>query len=98
MARTRRWPALRGTDSARQGPLPALFTPPTKLDPDILRNYSTQAANPNPLEIYPVFVQPADDPADYATLAGGSVDAVIRAAEVRPRIIETIEARGFPRC
>jgi RNaseH domain of pPIWI_RE len=41
----------------------------TKLDPDILRNYTTQAANPNPLEIYPVFLQPADNPADYAILA-----------------------------
>jgi len=37
-------------------------------NPDILRNYTTQAANPNPLEIYPVFLQPKDDPAAYATV------------------------------
>jgi hypothetical protein len=40
----------------------------TKLDPDKLRNFTFQAANPNPLEIYPAFLQPGDDPAAYATL------------------------------
>jgi hypothetical protein len=58
----------------------------TKLDPDILRNYTTQAANPNPLEIYPVFLQPADDPADYALLA----------SRLRRTYLHTEQATQFP--
>jgi len=58
----------------------------TKLDPDILRNYTAQAANPNPLEIYPVFVQPADDPADYAILA----------SHLRRTYLHTEQATQFP--
>jgi hypothetical protein len=40
----------------------------TKLDPDIHRNYTFQVSNPAPLEICTAFLQPGDDPADYATL------------------------------
>jgi hypothetical protein len=58
----------------------------TKLDPDILRNYITQAANPNPLEIYPVFLQPADNPADYAILA----------SRLRRTYLHTDQATRFP--
>jgi RNaseH domain of pPIWI_RE/pPIWI_RE module N-terminal domain/MID domain of pPIWI_RE len=58
----------------------------TKLDPDILRNYTTQAANPNPLEIYPVFLQPADNPADYAILA----------SRLRRTYLHTEQATRFP--
>ena len=58
----------------------------TKLDPDVLRNYTTQAANPNPLEIYPVFLQPADNPADYATLA----------SRLRRTYLHTEQATVFP--
>jgi len=58
----------------------------TKLDPDILRNYTTQAANPTPLEIYPVFLQPADNPADYAILASG----------LRRTYLHTEQATRFP--
>jgi hypothetical protein len=41
----------------------------TKLNPDILRNYTLQVANPAPLEVFPVFLQPQDDPAVFATFA-----------------------------
>jgi hypothetical protein len=44
----------------------------TKLDSDILSNFTRQAANPSPLEIYPVFLQQADDPVAYATLTTAS--------------------------
>ena len=58
----------------------------TKLDPDVLRNYTIQAANPNPLEIYPVFLQPADNPADYAILA----------SRLRRTYLHTEQATVFP--
>lgn len=40
----------------------------TKLDPDILTNFSVQASNPVPLEICVAHQQPDDDPAALATL------------------------------
>ena len=58
----------------------------TKLDPDILRNYTAQASNPSPLEIYPVFVQPDDNPADYAILA----------SRLRRTYLHTEQATQFP--
>jgi hypothetical protein len=58
----------------------------TKLDPDILRNYTAQAANPNPLEIYPVFLQEADGPAGYAVLA----------SRLRRMYLHTEQATRFP--
>lgn len=58
----------------------------TKLDPDILRNYTTQASNPSPLEIYPVFMQSADNPADYAILA----------SRLRRTYLHTEQATQFP--
>jgi len=58
----------------------------TKLDPDILRNYTIKAANPSPLEIYPVFVLPAGDPADYAILA----------SRLRRTYLHTEQATRFP--
>ena len=58
----------------------------TKLDPDILSNFTRQAANPRPLEIYPVFLQPKDDPAAYATLASG----------LRRTYLHTEQATVFP--
>jgi hypothetical protein len=58
----------------------------TKLDPDILRNYATQAANPSPLEICPAFLQPADTPADYAILA----------SHLRRTSLHTEQATRFP--
>ena len=58
----------------------------TKLDPDILRNYTIQAANPNPVEIYPVFLQPGDDTVAYATLTGS----------LRRTYLHTEQATLFP--
>ena len=58
----------------------------TKLDPDILGNHTIQAANPNPLEIYPVFLQSADDPVAYATLA----------SSMRRTYLHTEQATLFP--
>ena len=58
----------------------------TKLDPDILSNFTRQAANPSPLEIYPGFLQPADDPVAYATLA----------SSLRRTYLHTEQATVFP--
>jgi hypothetical protein len=58
----------------------------TKLDPDILRNFTLQAANPTPLEIYPVFLQPDDDPAAYAALT----------SSLRRTYLHTEQATRFP--
>jgi RNaseH domain of pPIWI_RE len=41
----------------------------TKFDPDTPRNFTVQAANPVPLEIFPAFLQPDDDRVAYAALA-----------------------------
>jgi hypothetical protein len=38
----------------------------TKLDPALTRNVTVQGWNPNPLEIMPCFLQPGDDPEDWA--------------------------------
>jgi hypothetical protein len=58
----------------------------TKLDPDILSNFTRQAANPSPLEIYPVFLQREDDPGAYATLA----------SSLRRTYLHTEQATVFP--
>jgi hypothetical protein len=58
----------------------------TKLDPDILRNYALQAANPTPLEIYPVFLQYGDEPAAYASLT----------SNLRRTYLHTEQATLFP--
>lgn len=58
----------------------------TKLDPDILSNFTLQAANPTPLEIYPVFLQPDDDPTAYATLT----------SSLRRTYLHTEQATRFP--
>jgi len=58
----------------------------TKLDPDLLRNFSFQAANPVPLEIYPVFLQPADPPVAYAALTNS----------LRRTYLHTEQATQFP--
>ncbi|MEV6527213.1 DUF3962 domain-containing protein [Longispora sp. NPDC051575] len=58
----------------------------TKLDPDILSNFIRQVSNPVPLEISPFFLQPADDPDAYATLA----------SHLRRTYLHTEQATKFP--
>lgn len=58
----------------------------TKLDPDILRNFTAQAASPAPLEIFPAFLQPGDDPAAYAMLT----------SSLRRTYLHTEQATTFP--
>jgi hypothetical protein len=58
----------------------------TKLDADIMQNYTKQAASPVPLEIYPVFLQPEDDVAALATLA----------SSLRRMYLHTEQATKFP--
>jgi argonaute-like protein/RNase H domain-containing protein/MID domain-containing protein len=58
----------------------------TKLDPDVLRNYTAQVSNPAPLEVYPVFLQPGDDHEAYAHLA----------SSLRRMYLHTEQATLFP--
>ena len=58
----------------------------TKLDPDILRNFTLQVANPVPLEIFPAFLQPGDDLVAYATLA----------SNLRRMYLHTEQATTYP--
>jgi hypothetical protein len=58
----------------------------TKLDPDILRNFTLQVANPVPLEIFPAFLQPGDDLVAYATLT----------SNLRRMYLHTEQATTYP--
>ena len=58
----------------------------TKLDPDIMQNFTRQAANPAPLEIFPAFLQPGDDVTAFATLCGS----------LRRMYLHTEQATTFP--
>lgn len=58
----------------------------TKLDPDIMQNFTKQASNPAPLEIFPAFVQPNDDVAAFAALA----------SNLRRMYLHTEQATTFP--
>jgi hypothetical protein len=43
----------------------------TKLDPDLTSNLTAQVGNPVPLEIFTAFLQPGDEPHDYALFISG---------------------------
>ena len=58
----------------------------TKLDADIMQNFTKQASNPAPLEIFPAFVQPGDDVAALAALA----------SNLRRMYLHTEQATTFP--
>ena len=58
----------------------------TKLDADITQNFTKQAANPAPLEIFPAFLQPDDDVVAFATLA----------SSLRRMYLHTEQATMFP--
>ena len=58
----------------------------TKLDPDVLRNFTLQVANPVPLEIFPAFLQPGDNPVAYATLT----------SNLRRMYLHTEQATTYP--
>jgi hypothetical protein len=58
----------------------------TKLDPDIMQNFTKQAASPVPLEIFPAFLQPDDDIAAFAALA----------SSLRRMYLHTEQATTFP--
>ena len=58
----------------------------TKLDADIMQNFTKQASNPAPLEIFPAFVQPDDDVAALAALA----------SNLRRMYLHTEQATTFP--
>jgi hypothetical protein len=58
----------------------------TKLDTDITQNFTRQAANPAPLEIFPAFLQPDDDITAFATLA----------STLRRMYLHTEQATTFP--
>jgi hypothetical protein len=57
-----------------------------QLDPDVTQNFTKQAANPAPLEIFPAFLQPDDDITAFATLASG----------LRRMYLHTEQATRFP--
>ena len=58
----------------------------TKLDPDIMQNFTRQAANPAPLEIFPAFLQSGDDATAFATLC----------SSLRRMYLHTEQATTFP--
>jgi hypothetical protein len=58
----------------------------TKLNPDILRNFTMQVASPAPLEIFPAFLQPGDDAVAYAVLA----------SNLRRMYLHTEQATRYP--
>ncbi|MCM3920692.1 DUF3962 domain-containing protein [Frankia sp. AiPs1] len=58
----------------------------TKLDPDIQGNHTRQVANPAPLEVFPAFLQPDDDPAVFATFT----------SMMRRNYLHTDQATRFP--
>ncbi|MEY9861470.1 hypothetical protein ABH935_007111 [Catenulispora sp. GAS73] len=58
----------------------------TKLDQDVTRNFTKQAGNPVPLEIFPAFLQPGDSADTFALYTSG----------LRRNHLHTDQATAFP--